>query len=371
MHPLAAVAIINRMSVFGSSSPVSRLEVPSRLRRPQAGSRPAWGKRVFTALAQKLHESTLLFSAAVRMFRGMQRLGINLVPNHFYWPVPDLAELERSDWAVYPQPERCPFQLHRQAALAREFSDLYGDEWTFDSRPSPRSYHYGNGFFESCDAEVAYSMVRHWKPARIVEIGCGFSSRVMLAALRANREFDGVPGKLIALDPNPDRLPRGEFRSEDDYQAIQMPVQRLDPGVFSELRPDDIVFIDSSHVVSVGSDVTREYLQILPRVPPGVLVHIHDIFLPYDYPRDAVLNNLCFWSEQYLLQAFLTFNTEFEVLWSASAMQDEFGPVLDECFPDWTRSYSAIPRAKRRFVPSRDGERVWPSSFWMRRVPRR
>jgi len=95
---------------------------------------------------------------------------------------------------------------------------------------------------------------------------------------------------------------------------------------------------------------------------------MHDIFLPFEYPRKAVLKNLWFWSEQYLLQAFLSFNAQFEVLWSASAMQSAYPDVLEQCFPRWKHSYCDIPEAKRRFVPTIDRDHVWPSSFWMRRV---
>jgi predicted O-methyltransferase YrrM len=158
------------------------------------------------------------------------------------------------------------------------------------------SFHHGNGYFESCDAEVAYCMVRHWKPRHILEIGSGYSSRIMAAALRANMERDGVVGELISIDPQPERVPSNGLG--DLVSVIAKPVQYLETRLFATLQPDDILFIDSSHVVGVGSDVTRVYLQILPALPPGVLVHVHDIFLPYDYPRDAVLRNLWFWSEQ-------------------------------------------------------------------------
>ena len=99
-----------------------------------------------------------------------------------------------------------------------------------------------------------------------------------------------------------------------------------------------------------------------------MIVHVHDIFLPSDYPRDAVLSNLCFWSEQYLLQAFLTFNPQFEVLWGSSAMQCYHPDVLLESFPRWEHSYRDMPKAVRQYLPTRDRDRVWPSSFWMRRV---
>jgi hypothetical protein len=255
--------------------------------------------------------------------------------------------------------------MHDQVDLARHFRSRYIPELKWNSHPTD-SYHYNNGYFESCDAEVAYCMVREWKPRRIVEIGCGFSTRAMAEALRANQERDGIAGELITVDPNPERLP--PKRLPNQITVVPEQVQRLDLRLFEALEADDILFIDSSHVVSIGSDVVREYLQILPRLKPGVLVHIHDVFLPSDYPRHAVLDNLWFWSEQYLLQAFLSFNHEFEILWSASAMQLSHARVLEQCFPKWNNSYANIPPSQKRFIPSADGNRVWPSSFWMRRA---
>jgi len=338
---------------------------PGSEQLPSTGRGP-WAKRLITNAARWVKDNDLFFAAIVRGFRALQRLGINLTQNHFYWPVPDVEELAQREWPIYAAPPGCDFRLRNQVALARHFAKRYIPELTWNSRTTFDSYHYNNGYFESCDAEVAYCMVREWKPRRIIEIGSGFSTRAMAQALRANREQDGVTGELVTIDPSPERLPQNALK--DVITVVIDQVQRLDIRVFESLSPDDMLFIDSSHVVSVGSDVVREYLQILPRLKPGVLVHVHDIFLPSDYPRDAVLENLWFWSEQYLLQAFLSFNPEFEVLWSASAMQLSHARILDQCFPNWSNSYANIPPSKRRFIPTADGNRVWPSSFWMRRV---
>ena len=319
-----------------------------------------------TSAARRVKNNPLFFPAIVRGFRALQRLGINITPNHFYWPVPDMEELAEREWPIYAAPQGCNFRLRNQVELARHFAHNYVPELEWNSTPTSDSYHYNNGYFESCDAEVAYCMVREWKPRRIIEIGSGFSTRAMAEALRANREQDGVAGELITVDPNPERLPEDGWG--DVVMVVAERVQHLDIGVFEMLRADDMLFIDSSHVVSVGSDVVREYLQILPRLNPGVLVHVHDIFLPSDYPRSAVLDNLWFWSEQYLLQAFLSFNREFEVLWSASAMQLSHARTLEQSFPNWNASYANMAPSERRFIPTLDGNRVWPSSFWMRRV---
>jgi hypothetical protein len=323
-------------------------------------------KRWTTSFARRAKQSSWFFPAIVRGFRALQRLGINVTPNHFYWPVPDMEELADREWPIYAAPSGCDFRIRDQLDLARHFSSRYIPELEWNSLPTPDSFHYNNGYFESCDAEVAYSMVREWKPRRIIEIGSGFSTRVMTQALQANLERDGIAGELITVDPYPERLPANGLESR--IRVVPERVQQLDLRLFETLRADDILFIDSSHVVSVGSDVVREYLQILPRLKPGVLVHVHDIFLPSDYPRNAVLENLWFWSEQYLLQAFLSFNHEFEILWSGSAMQLSHARVLDQCFPGWSNSYINIPPSQRRFIPTPDGNRVWPSSFWMRRV---
>jgi len=329
-------------------------------------ARQGLAKRLIVGCARKLHNLSFAFPALVRTFRGLQRAGINVTPNHFYYPVPDLAELEQRSWPTYSTPPGCKFELRKHVELAWELSEKYGQECCFPGRENPHCYHHNNGYFEAVDAEIAYGFVRQFKPSRIVEIGTGYSTRVLAAALKKNAERDQLPGKLISVDPHPERFAQNDW----SRLVVQVPkaVQDFDLDFFSSLESGDILFIDSSHVVGVGSDVVREYLEILPRLKPGVLVHVHDIFLPADYPRDAVLNRLWFWSEQYLLQAFLTFNSKFEVLWASSAMLLQHPAVLEHCFPHWRNSYINMPESKRRFVPTPDGEHVWPSSFWMRRL---
>jgi predicted O-methyltransferase YrrM len=320
-------------------------------------------KRSVMSCARKLHDFPFFFTGMVKGFRALQRLGINVTPNHFYWPVPDLAQLEKRKWPIYATLPHSRFDLKKQAELGWELSSAYGRECSFPAAAQDGLYHYNNGYFEAVDAEVAYCMVRHFKPSRIIEVGTGYSTRVLAAALQKNHERDHLESELVSIDPFPER-----FSESGRVEQIPKAVQDVDLEFFDRLEPGDILFIDSSHVVAVGSDVVQLYLQVLPKLKRGVLIHVHDIFLPADYPRDAVLNKLWFWSEQYLLQAFLAFNQEFEVLWGASAMQIHCPWVLERCFPQWRDSYRKMPESQRRFVPTMDGDRVWPSSFWMRRV---
>jgi hypothetical protein len=115
---------------------------------------------------------------------------------------------------------------------------------------------------------------------------------------------------------------------------MQKKIQEVSPDTFQQLGANDILFIDSSHVVKCGGDVNYLFLEVLPRLQPGVIVHVHDIFLPGDYPKSWVKEHLRFWSEQYLLQAFLLFNSEYEVLLCNSYLDHKYGAELRAAFPN-------------------------------------
>jgi predicted O-methyltransferase YrrM len=324
------------------------------------------GTHRLTDLARAFRENEKVSAVIASSFRALQRAGISVTPNHFYWPIPDIAELERRPWAAPSALPGVDLRLPQQLEFLENVSTRYAGELHFSNVPNLETeYHYNNGYFESVDAEIAYCMVRHHKPARIIEVGGGMSSRLLATALQLNRDQYDIPGELITIDPFPERLGNGW---RDLRRLIAKPVQEVDLELFLTLEAGDILFLDSSHVVSIGSDVVREYLEILPRLNRGVIVHAHDIFLPDEYPRDSVLKLLSFWSEQYLMQAFLAFNSAFEVLWGSSAMQAYHPDALEKAFPHWADSHLRMPKGMRTQVPTRDGRRVWPSSFWLRRA---
>ena len=188
-------------------------------------------------------------------------------------------------------------------------------------------------------------MVRSFQPRRVVEIGCGMSTLIIAAALGRNAE-NGPSSEYVVIDPYPPSNVQAGVRGVS--RLIAEEVQNVPLERFTDLQAGDILFVDSSHVVRIGSDVLYEYLEILPRLAPGVVVHAHDIFLPGQYPREWVLDRRRFWSEQYLLQSFLAFNHDFEVLWAAGLMDVRHPEVLEAAFP----SYHANAR---------------PGSFWFRR----
>lgn len=192
--------------------------------------------------------------------------------------------------------------------LLSQFSSKFRDEYESSPRTKtsiPFQYYVNNGAFESVDGEIYYCMIRYFKPKRIIEIGSGNSTYLAAQALLKNKEEYGRNAELIAIEPYPNDILRKGFPGL--LKLIVARGQDIDLSEFKKLKENDILFIDSSHVLKIGGDVKYEYLEILPRLNKGVLVHIHDVFLPAEYPKTWVLNDYQFWTEQYLLQAFLAF----------------------------------------------------------------
>jgi hypothetical protein len=303
---------------------------------------------------------------AARVFQAFQFAGISVVPNHYYWPIPDVRGLPESKWSSLSELVGIDLHLDKQLMQATEDVHRFAPELDFPSgrTADPSDYHLNNGFFESVDAEVAYCTVRRQKPRFIIEVGSGNSTRLLAAAARQNAKA-GAKTELISIDPYPDPIVYNGFEGLE--ALIKKRAQEMPFEFFSLLGPGDILFLDSSHVVSINSDVNYEILEILPRLAKGVLVHFHDIFLPAEYPRKFVVENLCFWGEQYLLQAFLSFNCSFEVLWASSALLLARKEKLESLFPSWPGSYTRLPMQLKRLVPTVDGRNIWPCSFWLRK----
>jgi len=312
-------------------------------------------------------------SATVRLtlsslFQAVQDgLGVSVTPLHFYFPVPNIKSLKRKDWGAPRSSAAFDYRLDEQIdRLHREILP-FAAECQFPESPTGDShtFHVNNGFYERVDAEVAYSFLRSRRPRRVIEVGSGHSTLVLAAAMRKNAAA-GSEGEFTSIEPHP----RGFLKDglPGLSHLIEARVQDVPLEVFRQLEAGDVLFIDSSHVVAMDSDVLFELLRILPALAPGVLVHFHDIFAPLDYPEKFVKRNLCFWGEQYMLEAFLSFNSAFRVVWAGSAMQQWHGDVLREAFQAWEGSYSRMPAALRMFAPSLDGKNVWPCSFWVERT---
>ena len=271
-------------------------------------------------------------------FLNWEKHGFHVTPVHFYEPIPDTQSLPETLWSQPSELVGIDMNESMQLDLLRNhFSKFRCEYETVSAEPPPGQL----WPFRGTDVLIAYCMVRHFQPRRIIEVGSGFSSLVLGQAAAKNKT-----SSLICIDPFP-----GELLRNGSIPALQSlietKVQDLDLEFFSQLDPGDILFIDSSHAVKIGGDVNYLFLEVLPRLNPGVIVHVHDIFLPFEYRRHWVLDEFRFWTEQYLLQAFLTFNSEFEVLLANYYLSRYHKEHLRAAFPD-------LPR--------------WiGGSFWMRR----
>ena len=277
------------------------------------------------------------------LFRRWERRGFHVTPVHFYQPIPDTQSLPETLWTHPSDLAGVEMNETTQLELLREHIPKFRDEYEQLPTSSPgreKGFYVNNTLFGGVDALVAYCMVRHFKPRTIIEVGSGFSSLVLGQAAERNKRAG-----LICIEPFPREFLREGFPGL--RSLIEKKVQDIELEFFSQLESDDILFIDSSHTVKIGSDVNYLFLEVLPRLRPGVIVHVHDIFLPFEYRRDWVLDELRFWTEQYLLQAFLAFNSEFEVLMANSYLKHCHEEDLKAAFPTLSR---------------------WEGgSFWMRR----
>ncbi|MFI5388526.1 MAG: class I SAM-dependent methyltransferase [Candidatus Eremiobacterales bacterium] len=264
---------------------------------------------------------SVLKSLYLKAFPVFERLGIHITPVHHTQPVPDTRDLGPRIWSEPSELVGIDMREAEQLRLLESFVARLKHEYgAMPRRPrseGPPRFYMENPFFGPVDAEILHCMIRTEKPKRIIEIGSGFSTLLAKEALELNAR-DGFPGRLDSYDPAPAGVlasVAGERVSINVSRAEDIPFD-----TFEQLGPGDILFIDSTHVVRIGGDVCYEILEVVPRLRDGVLVHFHDIFMPAQYPKDWVLRQRFFWTEQYLLQAFLAFNDAFAVLWGSSFM---------------------------------------------------
>ena len=226
--------------------------------------------------------------------------GYHVRPIHYYEPIPDFRAITTEQLERRREFQSINFRWEDQLRLLNELSAYSHELDEIDHAD------FKNDYFSGFDAAVYYSLIRHLRPKRVVEIGSGYSTRFASKALARN----AGRGRLTCIEPYPEERLNG-LRVK--VEVIEKRVEEIDVEFFSQLEANDILFIDSSHTVKFGSDVCYEFLEVLPALRPGVWVHVHDIFFPHDYPAEWLLKRRLALNEQYLLEAFLSFNREFKV----------------------------------------------------------
>jgi Methyltransferase domain len=235
-------------------------------------------------------------------------------PGHFYSPIPDLAQVrerEQEIFRVRPDLPGIDLRLAEQSFLAQELERFYPEQ-PFEDHKTPRNrYFFLNPNFSYGAALTLYGMLRYLRPRRVIEIGSGYSS---CATLDTNELFLGSSLECVFIEPEPALL-RSLLRKDDIERVTIVPerLQSVDKVIFRSLHANDILFVDSTHVSKVDSDVNHILFEILPALESGVYIHIHDIMYGFEYPKEWIYEGR-YWNEAYSVRAFLQFNGAFEIV---------------------------------------------------------
>ena len=293
------------------------------------------------------------------------KLGIQLIPNHYYSPVANIDKLRKTKdfWAIKSELPGILYDLEEQAINLRTICTPFKKEYIENSNYLDAvANHFGPGF-GYIEAQALHCMIRYYKPRKIVEVGSGVSTFCSLKAMEINKKETNQKSSITAIEPNPSE----NLKKLKGIQIIQKEVQLVPHTVFTELESGDILFIDSSHTVKPGSDVNYLILEILPRLKSGVIVHFHDIFLPYDYQRE-ILTSFFQWSETSLLRAFLINNDKVRIVFCLSCLHYDKQVTLRDIFPKYTPqkdidglSYGLYPP----FLPLNNINDHFPSSIYL------
>ena len=296
---------------------------------------------------EALREALEVLSRA--RFRDIQEAGYHFQINDFYSPLNDCAFLDanRDLWAVPVEPAGIDWNLEHQLAVAREVARHVEELRGVPRRsPDPGVFCWDNHFWNNADALVQYGLVRSRRPRRVVEVGCGWSSLLLARALTRN-EADGAPrAEVVQIEP----YPRDTIMSSlpEHWRQHVSILQRAPMSLFEELEAGDVLFYDGSHCAKVASDVTWFFFRVLPRLRSGVLIHVHDVFFPGEYPEEWIFNRGQTWNEQYVMQAFLMHNDRYRV--------------------EICNSYLAAKRAEELRELYRDVQPAHGVSIWLKKI---
>jgi predicted O-methyltransferase YrrM len=290
--------------------------------------------------------------------RTALRAGIVVLPNHYYTPIADANELQRtrSIWARRSSMIGIDVDIPDQSAALRSTVKPFEPEFRGNKaflEGSSKGFGPGFGYIE---AQCLHGVLRTFKPRKVIEVGSGVSTYCAMQACTLNAQR-GNTTRITCIEPNP----RPFLRTMDNQgiSLIESPVQSIDPAFFLALDAGDLLFIDSTHAVKPGGDVLYLYLEVLPRLKPGVLIHIHDIFFPFVYQPD-LLTTLYQWSETALLQALLTHNSHLSVLFCLSQLHYDAPDILAEVFPEY------VPRSADGGLFRSGVSGHFPSSIYLR-----
>jgi hypothetical protein len=292
-------------------------------------------RTIIKAAVKKLPVLNTLVSERDKLYAGLVALKRDagfVLPGHFYSPIPSLDEIRRDESRIFGSVSRNidGLDLHEeeQLKLLNEFVAYYEEMPFHPQKYEGLRYFFENPAYSYSDAILLHCMIRFLKPKRIIEIGSGFSSCM---TLDTNELFFGGSIETTFIEPYPELL-TSLVKETDKINIISSRLQDVELSVFETLQAGDILFIDSTHVGKINSDVNCIFCDILPRLASGVHIHFHDIFFPFEYPKDWIYEGRA-WNEAYLLRAFLQYNSAFRVVLMNTFMERFHEPFFREKMP--------------------------------------
>ena len=252
---------------------------------------------------------------------------------HYYSPIPhreDIKKFKNKNDGSKPQLPDISLNRENQKKILNDYIKYYKDLPFPENKKENFRYFYNNDYFEYSDAIFLFSFLLKNKPKKIIEIGSGFSSAVILDTIE---NFFPKRPDVIFIEPNPGRLNNLIFEKDrNNFKLINKKLQETSIDIFSQLKAGDLLFIDSSHVIKYGSDLQTLFFNILPFLPEGVFVHFHDIFYPFEYPYEWLKKGI-YWNEIYFLRAFLSYNYNWEIYFFNTYVSNEFEDIISKNMP--------------------------------------
>lgn len=313
-----------------------------QIMRRQAGQQEieAWASNLLAGMSEReMIERFVTSTEFVNRFKGLTPAH---PPGHYYSPVVDPRELVG---ARAPRRKIEPADIPGITLDVKEMRRWWqANARTLRSTPFPDKedarwrYYAHNEIFPIGDAVVLRAMIVENRPARIIEIGSGFSTAVMLDTI----DEHALPTAITCIEPYADRL-RSRLRPEDARitTIIEKPVQEVPVETFTSLSAGDILFIDSTHVLKTGSDVHYELFSILPALKPGVIIHFHDMHYPFEYPDRWIFELQYSWNEVYAVRAFLMYNNGFRITFMNSLFQLYGKDLIPDILPRFNQNPGA------------------------------
>jgi len=258
---------------------------------------------VIMFLYRKFGSHKLPFSKKI-----LNYIGIFPITNHYYEPQFNFSKLKRNLYKNRSFPG-IDFNLKKQ--LKNLSNLIYKNELielNLEKKSPNYNFNIKNNFFESGDAEIYYQLIRHLKPKNILEIGSGHSTLIALEAIKKNKSVDKIETKITCVEPY-----ENKWLDHLNIKILRKKIEDLDESYYLALEKNDILFIDSSHIIRPQGDVLKIFFEIVPKLKKGTIVHVHDIFTPKDYPEKWLVEQNKFWNEQYLVEALMMNKDKYEI----------------------------------------------------------